>query len=123
MTDTFESGRQLRSAIMGEAYVENALADPVEQPLQELLTEFAYGAVWARPDLGRRERSMITIAMLCALNRPEQLKGHVAAALKSGVTRAEVREILLHSVVYCGAPASIGAFRAVRDLLAPDAVP
>lgn len=117
-TSKFEAGLAVRKAVLGEAYVERALADADEfsQPLQELVTENAWGTVWVRDGLGRRERSMITVAMLIALNRPHELKLHLRGALNNGLSKAEIRELLLHAAVYCGMPAAVDAFRTAKEL-------
>ena len=114
----YERGLAMRKQVLGAAHVEKTLAatDQYTQPLQEIVNEYVWGAVWARPGLKLRDRSMITIAMLTALNRPQELRTHIRAALTNGVTREEVSEILLHANVYCGAPAAVDAFRAMRDV-------
>ena len=106
--------------MLGAAHVERTLADADQytQPLQEIVNEYCWGAVWSRPGLAPRLRSMITIAMLTALNRPQELRTHLRAALTNGVTREEISEILLHTNVYCGAPAAVDAFRAMREVFA-----
>lgn len=114
----FEAGLAVRKAVLGAEYVERALADTDEfsQPLQELVTENAWGTVWTRDILNRRERSLITVAMLIALNRPHELKLHLRGALNNGLSKAEIRELLLHASVYCGMPAAVDAFRQAREL-------
>jgi 4-carboxymuconolactone decarboxylase len=116
----YERGLELRKKVMGDEYVERALAgaDQYTAPQQELVTECAWGAVWSRPGLEPRIRSMITVAMLTALNRQRELKAHLAGALRNGVTRQEISEILLHSNVYCGAPAAMDAFRTMSEVFA-----
>jgi 4-carboxymuconolactone decarboxylase len=113
-----DKGLAMRKEVLGAAHVEKTLAgvDKYTQPLQEIVNEYVWGAVWARPGLKPRDRSMITIAMLTALNRPQELKTHIRAALTNGVTREEVSEILLHANVYCGAPAAVDAFRMMREV-------
>jgi len=115
-----ERGLAMRKKVLGAAHVERTLAsvDPYTEPLQEVVNEFVWGAVWARPGLEPRIRSMLTISMLTALNRPPELKTHIRAALGNGVTREEVSEILLHAMVYCGAPAAVDAFRCMREVFA-----
>jgi 4-carboxymuconolactone decarboxylase len=115
-----ERGLELRKQVLGAEHVERTLAgaDRFSQPLQEMVNEFCWGAVWARPGLDLRARSMITVAMLTALNRPNELKTHIRAALGNGVTREEISEILLHANVYCGAPAAVDAFRSMREVFA-----
>lgn len=115
-----ERGLEMRKKVLGAEHVERTLAatDKYSQPLQEIVNEFCWGAVWARPGLELRIRSMITISMLTALNRSNELKTHIRAALGNGVTREEVSEILLHANVYCGAPAAVEAFRCMREVFA-----
>ena len=113
-----DQGLAMRKQVLGAAHVEKTLStvDKYTQPLQEIVNEFVWGAVWARPGPKPRDRSMITIAMLVAQNRPQELRTHIRAALTNGVTREEVSEILLHANVYCGAPAAVDAFRAMREV-------
>ena len=115
-----ERGLEMRKKVLGTAQVEQTLAntDKYSQPLQEMVNEYCWGAVWARPGLEPRIRCMLTVAMLAALNRPNHLKTHLRAALKNGVTREEIMEILLHANVYCGAPAAVDAFGSMRDVFA-----
>ena len=114
----YDRGLEMRKQVLGAAHVEKTLAatDQYTQPLQEIVNEYVWGAVWARPGLKPRDRSMITISMLTALNRPQELRTHIRAALTNGVTREEIMEVLLHANVYCGAPAAVDAFRAMRDV-------
>ena len=115
---TYERGLKMRKSVMGEEYVERALAgvDKYTAPQQEYVTESCWGTVWSRPGLEPRIRSIITVAMLTALNRQRELKAHIAGALRNGVTREELSEILLHSNVYCGAPAAMDAFRTMSEV-------
>lgn len=114
----YERGLEMRKKVLGAEHVEATLAavDQFTQPLQEVVNEYVWGAVWARPGLEPRIRSMLTISMLTALNRSNELKTHIRAALNNGVTREEVMEILLHANVYCGAPAAVEAFRCMREV-------
>lgn len=109
----FEDGLAMRKKTLGEPYVERALANAgaFQTDLQHLVTSFAWGTVWTRPGLAPRDRSMITVAMLIALGKQKELEGHLRGALNNGVTPDELREMLLHSAVYCGFPAAIDAFR------------
>jgi len=118
--DLWEKGLEIRRAVVGEAYVERALAamDDFNQPLQEYITRYAWGDVWRRPGLDRRSRSILNIGMLTALNRPHELKLHLRGALRNGVTKDEIRECLLQTAVYCGAPAALDAFRIAREVFA-----
>ena len=95
-----------------------ATADEFSQPLQDLVTEFAWGTVWQREGLPRRDRSLMTVVMLVALNRPHELRLHLRGALNNGLSREELREALLHAAVYCGMPAAVDAFRAAREVFA-----
>jgi 4-carboxymuconolactone decarboxylase len=118
--DLFEQGMKIRREVLGDAYVDAAMAkvDDFNRPLQEMVTQFAWGQVWSRPGLARRDRSLINLAMISALNRPHELKGHVRGALNNGVTREEITEVLLQVGVYCGMPAAIDSFRVAREVLA-----
>ncbi len=118
----FEKGLEVRKAVLGSEFVEKAIssADDFNLPLQELVTEYCWGAVWTREGLPRRIRSMLNIAMLTTLNRPHELKMHVQGALRNGVTKEEIREILLQATIYAGVPAGVDAFRVAREALGPD---
>jgi 4-carboxymuconolactone decarboxylase len=111
---------EIRKAVLGTAYVENSLksADDFSRPLQELVTEYCWGAVWGREQLPRKTRSLLNLAMLSALNRPHELKIHVRGAVRNGVSREEIREVLLQVAIYCGVPAAVDAFRAAREAFA-----
>jgi len=115
-----DRGLAMRKQVLGAAHVDATLAeiDEFTQPLQEVVNEYVWGAVWSRPGLDPRTRSMLTISMLVALNRSNELKTHIRAALTNGVSRQEVSEILLHANVYCGAPAAVEAFRCMREVFA-----
>ncbi len=117
---TYDKGRDIRSAVLGEAYVDNALrnADSFTQPLQDLVTEYCWGAVWGREGLPLKTRSMLNIAMISVLNRPHELRTHLRGALNNGVTREEIREILLQVAVYAGMPAAMDSFRTAREVFA-----
>ncbi len=116
----FEAGLEVRKATLGKEFVENAIAsaDDFNRPLQEFVTEYCWGACWTRPGLPRKTRSMLNLAMLTALNRPHELKMHIKGALTNGVTRDEIREILLQTGVYCGVPAAVDAFRSAKEVFA-----
>jgi 4-carboxymuconolactone decarboxylase len=116
----YERGLEMRKQVLGAAHVEQTLAntDKFTQPLQDMVNEYCWGAVWSRPGLEPRIRSMLTVAMLTALNRSHELKTHLKAALTNGVTREEISEILLHANIYCGAPAAVDAFRSMREVFA-----
>ncbi len=117
---TFDEGLEIRRAVLGPEYVDASLAsaDEFTRPLQELVTQYAWGEIWSRPGLDRRTRSIVNLGMLASLSRPHELKLHVRGALRNGVTRTEIREIFLQVAVYCGMPAAIEAFRAAREVFA-----
>lgn len=116
----YTKGLRVRKAVLGKAYVNTALAnaDKFSEPLQEWVTEAAWGTVWTDKTLPLKTRSMINLGMLCALNRPHELKIHLKGAITNGVTREEIRAILLQVGVYCGAPAAVDAFRIAREAFA-----
>jgi 4-carboxymuconolactone decarboxylase len=118
--DVFERGLAIRKKVLGAEFVENSLktADDFNMPMQELTTEYCWGAVWGREGLPHKTRSMLNIAMLSALNRPHELKMHLKGALKNGVTKDEIREVLLQVAIYCGIPAGVDAFRVARETFA-----
>ena len=115
----FDKGLEVRKAVLGAEFVDKALssADDFNRPLQELVTEYCWGAVWTRDGLSREIRSMLNLAMLTALNRPHELKLHVQGALRNGVTKAQIREVLLQATIYAGVPAGVDAFRIAREVL------
>jgi 4-carboxymuconolactone decarboxylase len=118
--EVLERGLEIRKAVLGREFVERSYsaADEFNRPLQDLVTEYCWGAVWGREQLPRKTRSMLNLAMLSALNRPHELKMHVRGALTNGVSREEIREILLQVAIYCGVPAAVDAFRTAREVLA-----
>lgn len=118
--DKFDLGLKLRKQVLGADYVERSMAsaDEFSRPMQELSTEYCWGYVWTRPGLTLRDRSLINLGMISALNRPHELKLHVKAALNNGATRAEIREVLLQVAVYCGVPAGIDSVRIAREAFA-----
>ena len=117
---TFERGREIRSSVLGKEFVDNAFktADDFNRPLQELVTEYCWGAIWGREELPKKTRSMLNLAMISALNRPHELKAHIKGALVNGVTRTEIREVLLQVAIYCGVPAAVDSFRIAREAFA-----
>ena len=119
----FENGLRARREVMGDDFVERALGSATEftRPLQEYITRNAWGDVWQRPGLDRRTRSLITVAMLTALGRQHELKGHVRGALNNGATLADLQEVLLHASIYCGLPAAVEAWRSAAEVV--DALP
>lgn len=116
--ELFDQGLKTRREVLGAEYVDAALAnaDDFSRPLQEFITQYAWGDVWNRPGLDRRTRSLINLAMLTALNRPHELRIHVKGALRNGVTKAEIREVLLQTAIYCGVPAAMDSFRNAREV-------
>jgi 4-carboxymuconolactone decarboxylase len=113
----FERGLKIRKEVLGEDYVNKSIAgaDDFTRTMAEWSTEFCWGALWSRPGLDRRSRSIANLSMISALNRPNELKLHVKAAVKNGVTRDEIKEVLLQVAVYCGVPAGIDSFRIARE--------
>ena len=119
-TETYDKGLEIRRAVLGEEYVDKAIAsaDDFNQPMQELVTEYCWGSVWSRPGLPRKTRSLLNLAMLSALNRSPELKLHVRGALTNGVTKNEIAEVFLQVAIYCGVPSAIDAFRTAREVFA-----
>ena len=117
--ERYERGTVVRRAVLGDAHVETALTrrTGLTQEFQDLLTRYAWGEVWDRPGLPRHTRSLLTIALLVALNRPEELRLHLRAAGNNGVTPDEIKEVLLHAAVYCGLPAANAAFHLAAEEL------
>jgi 4-carboxymuconolactone decarboxylase len=117
--DRHKEGLKVRRAVLGEAHLERAQAAENEfnSAFQDLITRYAWGEIWTRPGLPRKTRSLITIAMLVALNRGDELKMHIRAALHNGVTREELREVLLQTAIYCGVPAANTAFHLAEEVL------
>ena len=120
MNDQRHRGMEVRRAVLGDAHVDRAEAakTPLTNEFQDLLTRYAWGEIWTRPGLDRRTRSCITIAMLVALNRNEELALHIRAARTNGVTVDELKEILLQAAIYCGVPAANTAFGVAATVLA-----
>ncbi|HYD96299.1 MAG TPA: carboxymuconolactone decarboxylase family protein [Noviherbaspirillum sp.] len=119
MDQQFEDGLRMRKQVMGEEFVEKAFAnaDEFTMPLQEFVTRNAWGTVWQRGVLDLKTRSLVTVSMLTALGRAQELKGHLRGALNNGATPEEIREVLLHAAVYCGAPLAIDAFRTAQEVM------
>ena len=120
---TFEDGMRVRREVLGDEHVDRAVAGTNEftRDFQELITRYAWGEIWARPGLDRRARSCITLTALVALNHPHELALHVRAARRNGLTRDEIKEVLLHAAVYCGVPAANRAFAIADEVLAEEA--
>ena len=119
MSESKQSGVEIRRQVMGDAFVDRAMGNATEftQPLQDFVNEHAWGGVWNREGLSLKTRSLITLAALTALKCPQELKGHVRGALNNGCTVEEIREALLHCAVYAGVPAAIDAFRAAQEVI------
>ena len=115
--EVYDKGLANRREVLGAEYVDNAIknADDFNRPLQEFVTEYCWGAIWGRPGLPKKTRSMLNLAMLSILNRPHEFKLHVKGALKNGVTREEIVEILLQVGCYAGVPVAVDAFRNARE--------
>ena len=116
MSERYEEGLAIRREVLGDEYVDAALesADELGRPLQELVTEYCWGALWGRPGLPRKTRSLLNVGMLAALNRPHELQLHTRGALRNGCTESEIVEVVLQVAVYCGVPAAVDAMRNVR---------
>ena len=117
--ERFKRGLAKRRRVLGDEYVEESLrkADDFTRPLQEMVTEYCWGEIWQRDGLSDRDRSMINLAMITALNRPHELRIHVRGAINNGLSIIEIREVLMQTAIYCGVPAAIDAFRQARDVL------
>lgn len=113
-----EQGMQVRRAVLGDEHVSRAVAATTDftGDFQDLITRYAWGEIWSRPGLPRRTRSLLTLAMMVALNRREEFRMHVKAALNNGVTRVEIKEVLLQCAIYCGVPAANSAFHTASDV-------
>jgi 4-carboxymuconolactone decarboxylase len=120
ISEKFRKGIAIRRAVVGDAYVDRALAaaDDLTWPLQELVTEYCWGSIWSRPGLERRDRSLLNLGMLTALNRPHEIRIHIIGALKNGVTRQEIIEVFLQAGIYCGIPAAVDSVRLAQSVFA-----
>jgi 4-carboxymuconolactone decarboxylase len=116
----FDEGMQVRRAVLGNAHVDRAEANRTEltNEFQDLITRYAWGEIWTRPGLARHTRSLMTICMMVALGREEELKLHLRAASNNGVTRDEIKEALLQTAIYCGVPAANSAFAMAQKVFA-----
>ena len=116
----YERGLSVRKEVLGTDYVESSVrgADDFNRDVQQLVTEYAWGEIWSRPGLARRDRSLLNLAMLTALNRPHELRLHLRGALTNGVSKDEIKEVFLQAAVYCGAPAALDSFRVAREVFA-----
>lgn len=117
--DLYSAGLGVRRAVLGEEYVDRSLAQASDfnRDLQRLVTEYCWGAVWTREGLDHRTRSLINLAMLTALNRPHEIELHTAGALRNGCAPAEIKEVLLQTMIYCGVPAAVDSFRIASKVL------
>ena len=123
-SELYEEGLRNRRRVLGDDYVDRALAgvDAFNEEFQQILTEYCWGKVWGRSTLTDRERSLINLAMISALNRGTEFKAHVRGALRNGCTAAEIRDTLLQVAIYCGVPAGVEAFRLAREVLDAEGV-
>ncbi|MDO9032392.1 MAG: 4-carboxymuconolactone decarboxylase [Hydrogenophaga sp.] len=119
--EQYDKGLATRREVMGDAFVDRALAGttPFTQPIQDHISRAAWGDVWQRPGLDRKTRSLVTVAMLTALGKQHELKGHVRGALNNGASVQEIQEVLLHAAIYCGIPTSVEAFRTAAEVVEP----
>ena len=118
--NTYDKRREIRAAVLGEAYVNAATAGAVDfnKPLQDLVTEYCWAAEWGRDELPLRTCSMLNLAMISVLNRPQELRTHIRGALTNGVTRDEIREVFMQVAIYAGVPAAVDSFRIARQTFA-----
>ena len=121
--DQYHLGLATRREVMGDPFVDRALAGTTSftQPIQDHISRAAWGDVWQRPGLARKTRSLVTVAMLTALGKQHELKGHVRGALNNGASVEEIQEVLLHAAIYCGIPTSVEAFRTAAEVVEPKA--
>jgi 4-carboxymuconolactone decarboxylase len=118
-SDLYDKGMKLRREVLGDDYVDRSLAgvDDFNREFQQMVTEHAWGAIWTRPGLSKKQRSLLNLGMLAALNRSEEFELHFRGALKNGCTLEELKETLLQIAVYCGMPAGVSAFRVAKKVL------
>ena len=118
--DLYHKGLRVRREVLGDAHVQRSLdkLSDFNNEFQTLITRYAWGEIWTRPGLPKHTRSLLTLAMMVALNRNEEFKLHVRAAFNNGVTREEIKEVLLQTAIYCGVPAANAAFHAAEEVLA-----
>jgi len=118
--DRYEAGMKVRRAVLGDAHVDRSLSsrNAFNEEFQDLITRYAWGEVWTRPGLPRHTRSLVTLALMIALNRGDEFRMHVRAAANNGVTRDELKEVLLQCAIYCGVPAANAAFHLAQDAFA-----
>lgn len=118
LSPRFHNGLNTRREVLGTAYVDGSIAKATDfnWPVQELVTEYCWDAIWNRPGLDRRSRSLLNLGMISALNRPHELKLHVRGAINNGLSKEEIREVFLQVAIYCGVPASIDSFRTAQEV-------
>jgi 4-carboxymuconolactone decarboxylase len=118
--ERYEKGMSVRRVVLGDAHVDRATKNRNEftEEFQELITRYAWGEIWTRPGLPRATRSLLTLAMMVALNRGDEFRLHVRAAFNNGVTREEIKEVLLQAAIYCGVPAANSAFHQAEEVFA-----
>jgi 4-carboxymuconolactone decarboxylase len=119
-SELYDKGMKLRREVLGDDYVDRSLAgvDDFNREFQRMVTEHAWGTIWARPGLSKKQRSLLNLGMLAALNRPEEFELHFRGALRNGCTLEELKETLLQIAVYCGMPAGVASFRIAKKVLA-----
>jgi 4-carboxymuconolactone decarboxylase len=117
-SERFEAGMKVRRAVLGDAHVDGTLAkrNAFNEEFQNLITRHAWGEIWTRPGLPRHTRSLLTLSMMVALNRADEFKLHVRAAFNNGVTREQIKEVLLQTAIYCGVPAANAAFHWAEEV-------
>lgn len=118
--ERYQNGITVRRAVLGDAHVDRSLGklSDFNREFQDLITRYAWGEIWTRPGLTRHSRSLITLGMMVALNRTDEFRMHIRAAFHNGVTRDEIKEVLLQTAIYCGVPAANSAFHAAEEVLA-----
>lgn len=118
----FEKGLSIRREVLGSAYVDKSLREATDltRPMQELVTKYCWGEIWGRPGLDRKARSLINLAMITALNRPNELRLHVRGALNNGLTQEEIVEVFLQAAIYCGVPAALDSLKVATEVFASE---
>ena len=120
MKDTFEAGMRVRREVLGNKHVDSAEGkkDSFTEEFQELITRYAWGEIWTRPGLERKTRSCITLAMMIALNREDEFKLHIKAGLNNGLSKEEIKEVILQTAIYAGVPAANSAYHWAQEVFA-----
>jgi len=116
--DRYDAGMNVRRAVLGDAHVDRSIANrnAFNEEFQDLITRYAWGEIWTRPGLPRHTRSLITLALMIALNRGDEFKMHIRASANNGVTRDEIKEMIMQCAIYCGVPAANVAFHQAQDM-------